>query len=345
MTDALMILGGFALLAAGGETLVRGAVTTAVSFRVSPFIVAAVVVGFGSSMPELVTSINAGFAGSQGIAVGNIVGSNIANVLIVLGLAALIAPLSLADSHVRFDTKFVVAVSACFALLAATMPLTQSVGIALLTALAAYLALAVRREMGITVASESVAAPTTASALSGTNLTGASTGAPAMILGIVQAPSLEALPNSARPAIQPMALMLAGMVLLLIGGHFVVEGAIGVAASAGISQTVVGLTIVAVGTTLPEVVTAVVAAWRGHQDIAVGNVLGSCVFNLLAIGGVIAILTPAAVPTEIVGFHNLVMLAAASTLALLAYSAGRLGRLTGALFLAGYVTYLIALWP
>ena len=328
MLDALMILSGFALLAAGGEIMVRGAVATAESCRISPFVVAAVVVGFGSSMPELVTSIKAGLAGSEGIALGNIIGSNIANILIVLGLAALISPLPLAQAHARFDAAFVVVISAGFVVVTLMMPLTQSLGMVMLTCLAVYLTIAVWREAGV---------PASASLLGGNTLTGA--GAPALSLSVTSAP------RDLPAALPSLVLMLVALAILLAGGHFVVDGAISLAAAAGVSQTVIGLTIVAVGTTLPEIVTSMVAAFRGQHEVAVGNVLGSCLFNLLAIGGVIAILTPVVVPSEIARFDNLVMLATAAAFAALVYFTPKLSRLHGAFFLVGYAAYLTVLWP
>ena len=139
--------------------------------------------------------------------------------------------------------------------------------------------------------------------------------------------------------------VLMGFALLVLGGHFVVSSAVSLAKSVGVSETIIGLTVVAFGTSLPEIVTAIVAAVRRHADVALGNVLGSFAFNLLAIAGTLALITPVSVPAEILQFDNLIMLSAA-TLLLIAVSLFRqIGRPLGMVFLGGYAVYLTALWP
>lgn len=325
--DALLIAAGFLALVVGGEILVRGATGLAERLKVSTFIIGAVIIGFGSSMPELVTSIEAGMIGAPGIAIGNIVGSNIINILVVLGIAAIIAPIALAGGHVRTDTVIVCALSAAFVALCTALELTPIIGAILLVALAVYLTYSVRREMNV------------ATSLAADNQGGAPNDVSTQIA------------NQTPPARIGGSLLLsagavaAGFALLILGGHFVVTSAISFAKHFGVSETVIGLTVVAFGTSLPEIATAVVAAMRRHADIALGNVLGSCVFNLLAIAGVLALITPVDVPQEIVRFDNLVMLAA-TVLLLAAVSAFRqIGRPVGMLFLAGYAAYLTAIWP
>ncbi|MGI9478350.1 MAG: calcium/sodium antiporter [Hyphomicrobiaceae bacterium] len=322
VSSTILILVGFGLLVAGGEVLVRGAVQLAERLRVSAFVIGAVIIGFGSSMPELVTSIEAGLLGAPGIALGNIVGSNIINILVVLGIAALIAPIVLTTSHVRTDTIIVCGLTVAFVALCALLELTPAIGAVLLIVLSIYLIYAVRRERHIEV-DDGSPFPEPAGAH-------------------------DAASAASRPERESLLVMggsvLAGLGLLVLGGHLVVGSAVSLAMQIGVSETVVGLTIVAFGTSLPEIVTAVVAALRRQADVALGNVLGSCVFNLLAIGGTIALISPTDVPVEIVRFDNFVMLAAAVLLLAAVYFSRQLNRPLGAVFLGGYAFYLTAIW-
>ena len=313
--NILLIVAGFGLLVVGGELLVRGAVGLAERLKVSAFVIGAVVIGFGSSMPELVTSTEAALIGAPGIAIGNIVGSNIINILVVLGIAAVIAPIAISGQHVRIDTIIVCALSAAFVAVCTAFQLTPLIGAMLLIALAVYLTYSVRREMQSTNAELE-------SDLS-------------VVDGEVQTQSGWIIAGG----------VLMGFALLVLGGHFVVSSAVSLAKSVGVSETIIGLTVVAFGTSLPEIVTAIVAAVRRHADVTLGNVLGSFVFNLLAIAGTLALITPVSVPAEILQFDNLIMLSAA-TLLLIAVSLFRqIGRPLGMVFLGGYAVYLTALWP
>lgn len=303
-----MIVAGFAMLAIGGDLLVRGAVGLSLRLGISSFVVAAVVVGFGSSFPELVTSLDAALLGSPGIAVGNIVGSNIANILLVLGLAAVISPLCLNIPGVKGESITVLGACALFGALCATISLTFVAGLILAVALAAYLARTLMRELR----------PEEEDDL----------------------PPVEKTGSFRKSA----TILIIGMVLLFAGGHSAVTGAVGLARSFGLSETVVGLTIIAIGTTLPEIVTAVVAAMRGHSEVALGNVLGSCVFNVLAIGAVVGLAVPGEVPGHIVHFDNPVMLAAAILLVVLILTRPVINRGLGGVLLGGYGIYFAALW-
>ncbi len=324
LIDISLIVLGFGLLVVGGEMLVRGAVNLAERLRLSAFVIGAVVIGFGSSMPELVTSIEASFLGAPGIALGNIVGSNIINILVVLGIAALISPITLSARHVRVETIVVCAITAAFVALCATLELTPVVGAISLVMLTVYLVYAVRRE--------------TATTSSGTDTQPAHEGA-------TQAGTTPTTGRLHNGSLRIGGLVVAGLALLVFGGHLVVASAVSLAQTIGVGESIIGLTIVAFGTSLPEIVTAVVAAYRRHADVALGNVLGSCVFNLLAIGGAIAIISPADMPPEIVRFDNLVMLAAALLLLLTISLSRQINRPLGAVFLGGYAVYLTAMWP
>ncbi len=322
LLDVSIITVGFALLVAGAELLVRGAVGLAGRLKVSAFVIGAVVVGFGSSTPELVTSIEAGIRGAPGIAIGSIVGSNIINILVVIGIAAVIAPITLSSQNVRPDTVIVCALSTVFVAVCTVADLSPAIGVLFVVGLAIYLTYSIRREM-----STAVQAPRA---------------------GEVIAQDIADQSSSAKSG-QTTAIDVAaaagGLILVVLGGHFVVDAAVSLAKVFGASEAIIGLTVVACGTSLPEIVTAAVAALRRCADVALGNVLGSCIFNLLAVGGAIAIIAPASVPAEIIRFDNLVMLAA-TLLLLLAVSLSRhIGRPLGALFLGGYAVYLAVIWP
>ncbi len=319
--DVSIIALGFILLVAGGEVLVRGAVELAQRLRVSAFVIGAVVIGFGSSMPELVTSLEAAFLGVPGIAIGNIVGSNIINILVVIGLASVVAPIAITGKHVRLDTIIVCALSAAFVAVCTVLQLTPTVGVLFLAVLAIYLTYSIRREMQATALG-----PDGSSADS-------------------DRAEIENGSSVQRTNWLTWASILGGFVLLVMGGHLVVDSAVSLAKTVGVSEAIIGLTVVAFGTSLPEIVTALIAAFRRHADVAIGNVLGSCVFNLLAIGGAIAILSPANVPAEIVRFDNLVMLAATGLLLAAVCLSRQIGRPLGAVFLTGYATYLVTIWP
>jgi len=312
VNDLILIAVGFLLLAVGGEVTVRGAVSSAQRFGLSPFFIGAVVVGFGSSLPELVTSVEAMFAGSPGIAIGNIVGSNIANILLVLGIAALITPLSLHSHDIRRDALIVLLATTGFAIVSFWFGLSIGVGAGLLLALVLYLVLSYRHGNGHSVPLHQAS---------------------------------QVTEERATSSLSSLGMIVIGLVILVAGGYCVVTGSVALAESYGVDHTIIGLTIVAIGTTLPEIVTTLVAALRKEGEVALGNVLGSCMFNILAIGGTIAVVTPTRVPDSIVRFDNLFMLGSVAFLCLLVFAVQRLSRSVGALLLGAYIGYLAILWP
>lgn len=319
------LLGGFALLVIGGELLVRGAVRVASQLGVSPLLIGLTLVGFGTSTPELVTSLQAALSGSPGIAYGNIVGSNIANILLILGASAMLTPILIDSRALRRDGVFMVLVVIAFAVLASVMELDRLVGIAFLAALGGYVYLAFRQESQLGNLEHGAAFDKGAAAQEvdpGLRPTGAS-----------------------RGLLMPLLTALGGLGIVVLGGYLLVSGAVGLAREWGISESIIGLTIVAVGTSLPELVTSVVAAVRKQADVAFGNIVGSCIYNVLGIGGVTALFAPGRVPAEIVSFDNLVMIGACGIAMLLAYSGRKLSRWEGALLVAGYVAYVVWLWP
>lgn len=329
MTLYIMLAVGLVLLLVGGELLVRGAVATAERLGISALMIGVVIVGFGTSMPEMVTSIEASLAGSPGIAIGNIVGSNIANILLVLGVAALLAPIAINRQAANRDVWFVLGSAIVFVAIGFLAPLNRPVGVALVIGIVFYIWSSYReerRQFAVAGGDEAVEGGT--SSIKSGDVSN----------------EVAALAVRGGMAL-PLAMTIAGLIILIVGGKLFVDGARGLAVEAGVSETIIGLTIVAVGTSLPEMVTCVIAALRRHGDVALGNILGSCVYNLLAIGGVTAIISPTEIPAEIVRFDNLIMLAATVALFLFLRFGSHVGRLQGALLLAGYAGYLVWLWP
>ncbi|WP_040616230.1 calcium/sodium antiporter [Oceanicola granulosus] len=322
----LPLLGGLALLIAGGELLVRGAVQVATALGVSPLVIGLTLVGFGTSTPELVTSVQAALAGAPGIAYGNVVGSNIANILLIGGIAALLFPIAVTSASLKRDGATMLAVAVVFAGAAALFPLSRALGAAFVLALALYVYMTFRQERAQSRADHG--------ALYDKNLALQETD-PATV------PS--ALPR--KPLLVSALIALGGLALVVLGGKFLVDGAVSLARGFGISETVIGLTIVALGTSMPELVTSVVAGLKRQGDVAFGNIVGSNIYNLLGIAGITALMAPGPVPQEIVSFDNLVMLAVSVLLVAVAWTGLRISRREGALLLAGYVAYVFVIWP
>lgn len=308
----LFLLLGLVLLVAGGELLVRGAVQLAQKFRISPLLIGLTLVGFGTSTPELVTSLQAAFAGSPGIAVGNVVGSNIANILLILGITALIFPVVVARETFKRD-GIVLAIGTLMCLGAVLYgQLTPLLGAVFVAALAGYIYFAFRQERQSNAAADAAA-------------------------GIVN--------DSPKPSVPGIALdllfVVGGLALTILGARFLVTSAIDIARDFNVSETVIGLTIVAVGTSLPELVTSVMAALRKHSDIAFGNIVGSNIYNIFGILGVTAIIKPIDVPPQIASLDIWVMIGATVLLFLTATSRWRIGRVEGGVMLAAYVGYSV----
>jgi cation:H+ antiporter len=309
--DILMVIGGFVALMVGGEYLVRGAVAIASRLGMSPMVIGLTLVGFGTSTPELLTSLQAAFAGSPGIAVGNVVGSNIANILLILGVAAAITPIAVNPAAFRRDGAVLIAASLAGLAIVLTGTLGRGAGAVLLAGLVAYVTLTILFERRRhTAAAE---------------------------LYEAEAESVE-IPGTS-PLVATLQFV-GGLAVTLLGARLLVSGAVGLATDLGVSDAVIGLTVVAIGTSMPELVTSVVAARRGHGDVAFGNILGSNIFNILGILGITALVKPLAVPDVIADFDIWVMLAATALLVATSVSGWRITRTEGAILLACYVAYL-----
>lgn len=305
----LTLVGGLVLLIVGAEALVRGSAALARRLGVGPLVVGLTVVAFGTSAPELVVSARAALAGAGDIALGNVLGSNIANILLILGLAAMIRPLRIQTQLVRIDIPIMIVVSLLFFLVLADRRVSQLEGLLLLCGIAVYTASSIvlaRREQD-----------------------------PALRRSIE-----GGLPVWPRALAGQLAAIAGGLALLVLGANVFVKGAVRMAGALGVSEALIGLTVVAVGTSLPELATSVVAAAKGEGDIAVGNVVGSNVFNLLGILGASAALRPI-VAVEIGAADLLAMVAAALLLLPLARSGLRLRRWEAALLLSVYVGYVL----
>ncbi|MGQ7262529.1 calcium/sodium antiporter [Vreelandella sp. V005] len=311
MLYGLSLLAGIVLLTLGGESLIRGAIAGAKRVGVSPLLTGLVVVGFGTSSPELVVSIGAAMNQQPDIAIGNIVGSNIGNILLILGMCAVICPMAVQPLALRRDGLVMVLASLLFIGLSLGGALGR-VDAAIFTAsLVGYLIWAYVSESRQHI--------------------------PAADMHASEAEEMTKLPTTAGMIV--LALVI-GLGMLVGGSQLLLFGAIGLAQAMGISEAVIGLTIVAVGTSLPEMAVSVIAALRRHADVAVGNIIGSNIFNVLGILGISAFLQPLPLAPRVALFDQWVMLGAAGILVLFLYTGMRLSRWEGAVLLAGYAAYI-----
>jgi cation:H+ antiporter len=317
MTLFLFVL-GLALLVVGAEALVRGASRLALAFGISPLVIGLTVVAFGTSAPELAVSATSSLAGSADVALGNVVGSNIFNVLFILGVSALIVPLVVAQQLVRLDVPLMIAASLLVALFGQDGALGRVEGLGLFAGVVLYTWFLLRQ-------SRREAKP-------------------------VKEEYTEAFgegrPKATWQWLLDGALVIGGLALLVLGARWLVDGAVAFARVLGVSELVIGLTIIAAGTSLPEVATSIVAAIRGERDIAVGNVVGSNIFNILSVLGLSAVVAPAglAVSASALRFDIPVMIAVAVACLPIFLTGHVIARWEGGLFIGYYglyVTYLI----
>lgn len=307
----ISLIGGLILLLVAGDLLVRGAIALATRFGIPPLVIGLTIVSFGTSAPELIISMKAAFEGASGIAIGNVVGSNIANVLLVLGMPALIRVTQCSESGTRSSTVFMMAVSIIFTALCWQGVLDITAGIILLALLGFFLSW--------TVWTSRRAKNSTSSDLLDEDM-------------------LEEAPQNLGLAI---LFTLVGLIGLPIGGHFTIDGASAIARDWGVSEAAIGLTVVALGTSLPELVTTMAAAIRNQSAVAIGNVVGSNIFNILAIMGLTATVIDIPVPEEVLEFDLWVMLASSALMLPIALWCMRLTKLRGLAMLAAYAAYII----
>lgn len=314
LIDSIQIIIGLTGLVLGGELLVRGAASLAALARISPLVIGITVVAFGTSAPELAVTVQAASAGSAELAVGNVIGSNIANVLLILGVAALVAPLAVQSRIVRIDVPVIILASLALWLLASDGALGVGDGALLFAALVIYLAWSVvsgRAETDEVQAQLSDAA------------------------------TLKQGSGAGR-LVRHLVYVVVGMGLLIVSARLLVGGASDIARHFGISELVIGLTVLAVGTSLPELVASVVASLRGQRDIAVGNVVGSNLFNILGVLGVGAMVAPDGIPVspEALRLDLPIMIATALVCLPLLFTGCRLSRVEGGLLLCYFLAYM-----
>jgi cation:H+ antiporter len=306
-----LIIAGFALLLVGGESVVRGSVALAQRLGVSPLIVGLTIVGFGTSLPEMVVSVNAALVGSPGLAVGNVVGSNIANILLILGVAAVIAPIAVHPSAVKRDLLGMTAVTLIYVTLGMMGQIVFWHGVAMLIALFCYI--------GFTVWHDNKSNDAVAD------------------LHREEAEEMGVIPLR---TVSIGGIIIVGLFAVVVGAEWLVTGATTLAKEFGVPEEVIGLTIVAIGTSLPELATSIVAAYRGHSDVCVGNVLGSNLFNLFGITGVTALFAPLPFSDKIAGFDLWVLLAATALIIPFMLSGRRISRLEGSILLVLYFGFI-----
>jgi len=315
-TDVLLFVTGLAFLIGGAELLVRGASRLAAGFGISPLIIGLTVVAFGTGSPELAVAGRAAIAGQSDIAIGNVVGSNIFNTLFILGISSLVVPLIVHDQLVRLDVPIMILVSGALFFLCMDLRISGVEGAILVAGIVAYTTLLV--QLGRRQHDRNVLAR----------------------------PEGVDPPASSRAWILHSVTVVAGLALLIAGANWLVRSATAIAQGFGVSELVIGLTVIAAGTSLPEVATSVVAGIRGERDIAVGNVVGSNIYNILAVLGVAGLLAPGglAVAPSVYRFDLPFMVVVAVACLPIFFVHGRLSRWEGAIFLlywCAYTAYLI----
>ena len=305
------LIGGFILLVFGAEVLVRGAARLASRFGISPLVIGLTVVAFGTSAPEMAVSTQSAFLGQGDIAIGNVIGSNIFNVLCILGISALITPLIVSRQLVRLDVPIMIAAGFLAWLLAMDGSYNRLDGFILFACIITYTSYLIISSLKAGQAAE---IDDEYSAQVG----------PKRFAGLINA-----------------AYIALGLILLVAGSNLLVSGAVSLAQAFGLSELVIGLTIIAVGTSLPELATSLMAAWKGERDMAVGNIVGSNLFNLLAVLGLAGLVSPEkiAVASNAIAFDFPVMLAVMVACLPIFFAGYRISRWEGALFLGYYVAY------
>lgn len=311
----LQIGAGLILLGLGGEGVVRGAVGVARRLGVSELLIGLTLVGFGTSTPELLTSISAALRGSDGVAVGNVVGSNISNILLIAALAAIARPIAVSRAAVFRDGSTMIAASVALAAYAFFFSsIERWTGAIMLGLLAAYIWSTWRLERGSQI--------------------------PSAELHRAESHAYDPAPPSLWAS---LLFALGGIAVLILGADLLVQGAVTLARSAGLSETVIGLTIVAVGTSLPELVATLAAAAKGRSEVAFGNVVGSNIYNVLGVLSVTAVIQPVSIPIDLHPVDWAVFVASAALLVFHAWTGARVSRGEGGVLLALYLLYIVYL--
>jgi cation:H+ antiporter len=313
----LLFIGGLVLLILGAEAVVKGASRIASVAGISPLVVGLTVVAFGTSSPELAVSIKSAYAGQAQIAIGNIIGSNIFNVLFILGISALITPLAVARKLIRVDVPLMIVASVLVLIFALDGVINRLEGTVFVVILIVYTTFLIYESRGEAT-------------------------------GIIEEYTREFGVESAnkhKSLITNSVLILTGLGMLILGSDWLVTSAVSIARILGISELIIGLTIIAVGTSLPEVVTSIIASVRGERDIAVGNIIGSNLFNILCVLGISSLVSPAGIEIDdsIIRFDLPVMIAVAFACLPVFFTQGEISRWEGGLLFSYYIIYTVYL--
>ncbi|WP_026479908.1 calcium/sodium antiporter [Ahrensia sp. 13_GOM-1096m] len=315
LLNIAMLVGGLILLVFAGDYLVKGAVGLAEKFNIPPLIIGLTIVAFGTSAPELVISLDSALSGVPDIAVGNIVGSNIANVLLVMGLPALITAIHANQNGLSRNVGILLFFTLAFMWMISDGVLSRLEGGILFAGLVLYIIAQIVRAR--TQTEDDATIPSDYHD------------------DVGDAPTQNS---------KIIVFLLGGLILLPIAAHFTVEGASGIASHFGVSDAAIGLTIVAIGTSLPELATSFMAAWRKNGDVALGNIIGSNIFNIAAIMGITGLLIDVPVADTMIAYDMWVMLAAAVLLAVICFARITTGKLLGSAMLLAYLAYIISVF-
>lgn len=313
----VLALGGLVLLLAGGDLLVRGAVGFAANLGASPMLIGLTIVAFGTSAPELMIGADAALTGFPGMALGNVIGSNIANVLLVLGAPALLAPIACGRTGVVWHVLIMLGASLIFSVMAYGGVISLVQGLLLLAMLGIF--------VWHTIHYHRAAMPP--------------------VLDMLETDvALGGVAGRARSKVYSAAMFLGGLAGLILGADLLTGNAVNIARQWNVGEDVIGISLIAIGTSLPELATTLAAAYRRHTDMALGNVIGSNIFNILAVMGITATLAPVPVPQRILVLDLPVMLVSGVILLCFTATGRPIGRGVGSVFLLGYAIYIIALY-
>ena len=308
----LQLLLGFVILIGGAEFLVRGGVSFAKNIGISPLVVGMTIVAIGTSAPEFIVSINAAYTGATGLAVGNVVGSNIANVLLVFGMACILSPMTKRPSALRRDGGYLAFGTIMFFVLCLREELDAFAGVLLLIGFVSFIGLSYWRNVMT----------------------------PDLAVGHFE--EVEELQNWPTSSLGILSAIVGGFLGLFFGAELLVRGGTEIATFFGVSEEVIGLTLFALGTSLPELAASIIAALKGHADVGIGNIVGSNLFNILGVAGAAALTAPLPVNEQIINFDIFVMLASSALLIPVLIFGWKISRMFGTLFVLTYVGYILA---
>ncbi len=300
-----LILIGFVLLMVGADLTVKGGVAIANKLNIAPVIIGLTILAFGTSAPEFVVSIKAAFKGAEGIVLGNIIGSNIGNILLILGVSAMISPI-VSDKKTFFrDYKFLLAVTLLFVAIAYFGMFGRAHGIVMLALLLGFIWFNYKNSKDKSADNEETHSP-----------------------------------YASKNWLFVIGLTIIGLGIIVYGGELLVDGAVSIAELLGVSEEIIGLTIIAIGTSLPELAVSAIAAYRGQSSVALGNIVGSNIWNIVFIMGFTATVTNVEVPNQFINYDNIVMLGATLVLWPIMMKKGKISRLEGSLFVLCFVAYI-----